>query len=117
MDGALNASSPLDGMGWDGLGCRPPARCVAQESLAKIVVALGLKVDARDAAHPDARTALKAVLRAWLPLGDAVLGMAAEHLPCPRVRPRCPHGKRLLPRSSSSEKGQDGECVLHCMRL
>lgn len=56
-----------------------------QEPLAKIVAALGLKVDARAAAHPDARTALKAVLRAWLPLSDAVLGMAVQHLPCPTV--------------------------------
>lgn len=32
---------------------------------------------------PDARTVLRAVLRAWLPLSEAVLGMAVEHLPSP----------------------------------
>ncbi len=35
-------------------------------------------------AHPEARTALKSVLRAWLPLSEAVLGMVVEHLPNPR---------------------------------
>ncbi len=35
-------------------------------------------------AHPEPRTALRAVLRAWLPLSEAVLGMAVEHLPDPR---------------------------------
>ena len=34
-------------------------------------------------AHPDARTVLRAVLKAWLPLSEAVLCMAIEHLPDP----------------------------------
>ena len=34
-------------------------------------------------AHPETRTALRAVLKAWLPLSEAVLGMAVEHLPSP----------------------------------
>lgn len=34
-------------------------------------------------AHPDTRTVLRAVLKAWLPLSEAVLGMAVEHLPDP----------------------------------
>ena len=34
-------------------------------------------------AHPDTRTALRAVLKAWLPLSEAVLSMAVEHLPDP----------------------------------
>jgi ribosome assembly protein 1 len=35
------------------------------------------------AAHP--RAAVKAVLKAWLPLSEAVLGMAVTHLPSPDV--------------------------------
>ena len=34
-------------------------------------------------AHPDARTVLRAVLKAWLPLSEAVLSMGVEHLPDP----------------------------------
>lgn len=34
-------------------------------------------------AHSDARTVLRAVLKAWLPLSEAVLSMAVEHLPDP----------------------------------
>ncbi|GLC55413.1 hypothetical protein PLESTB_000984700 [Pleodorina starrii] len=33
--------------------------------------------------HPDPRQALRSVLRAWLPLSEAVLGMAAAQLPSP----------------------------------
>ena len=33
--------------------------------------------------HPDARTVLRSVLKAWLPLSEAVLSMAVEHLPDP----------------------------------
>ena len=39
-------------------------------------------------AHPERRTALQSVLRAWLPLSEAVLGMVVEHLPNPR-QARC----------------------------
>lgn len=34
-------------------------------------------------AHPDPRTVLRSVLKAWLPLSEAVLGMAVQHLPDP----------------------------------
>jgi len=33
--------------------------------------------------HPDSRTVLRSVLKAWLPLSEAVLSMAVEHLPDP----------------------------------
>ncbi len=33
--------------------------------------------------HPDARTVLRSVLKGWLPLSEAVLSMAVEHLPDP----------------------------------
>lgn len=36
-------------------------------------------------AHPDARTVLRTVLRGWLPLSEAVLSMAVQHLPDPAV--------------------------------
>ena len=50
-----------------------------------MVAGLGLAVSDKALAHPDARVALRTVLRAWLPLSDAVLGMAVEHLPDPAV--------------------------------
>lgn len=34
-------------------------------------------------AHPDARTVLRSVLKSWMPLSEAVLSMAVEHLPDP----------------------------------
>lgn len=34
-------------------------------------------------AHPDARTVLRSVLKAWMPLSEAVLSMAVDHLPDP----------------------------------
>lgn len=42
------------------------------------------QVPAKALASPEARTALRAVLRAWLPLSEAVLGMAVAQLPNPR---------------------------------
>ena len=41
------------------------------------------QVTDRMLAHPDARTALRTVLKAWLPLSEAVLSMAVQHLPDP----------------------------------
>lgn len=53
--------------------------------------------------RPDPRGALKAVLRAWLPLSEAVLGMAVTHLPSPLAAApaRIPH---LLSGSSINTK-------------
>ena len=42
-----------------------------------------LQVTDRMLAHPDARTVLRSVLKAWMPLSEAVLSMAVEHLPDP----------------------------------
>ena len=42
------------------------------------------QVPAKAMASPEARTALRAVLRTWLPLSEAVLGMAVAQLPSPR---------------------------------
>lgn len=44
---------------------------------------LSTQVPAR-ALEGDARQALRSVLRAWLPLSEAVLGMAVEHMPSPQ---------------------------------
>lgn len=43
--------------------------------------------------HPDAKTALRAVMRGWLPLSEAVLSMAVEQLPSPleAAPERLPH--------------------------
>lgn len=51
-----------------------------------MVAGLHLGVSDKVLGHPDARSALRAVLRAWLPLPAAVLGMAVAHLPDPAVR-------------------------------
>lgn len=51
-----------------------------------MVAGLHLDVGAKVLGHPDPRVALRAVLHAWLPLPEAVLGMAVEHLPDPAVR-------------------------------
>lgn len=42
-----------------------------------------MQVTERMLAHPDPRTVLRSVLKAWLPLSEAVLGMAVQHLPDP----------------------------------
>ncbi|GFR43096.1 hypothetical protein Agub_g3927, partial [Astrephomene gubernaculifera] len=44
---------------------------------------LGPLLAPRALEHPDPRQALRSVLRAWLPLSEAVLGMAAARLPSP----------------------------------
>ncbi|GIL67389.1 hypothetical protein Vafri_20793, partial [Volvox africanus] len=44
---------------------------------------LGALVPNKALEHPDPRQALRSVLRAWLPLSEAVLGMAAAQLPSP----------------------------------
>ncbi|DBA75465.1 TPA: hypothetical protein ACH3X1_010720 [Trebouxia sp. C0004] len=52
--------------------------------LSKAVKSLGLtQITDRVLMHPDARTVLRSVLKAWLPLSEAVLSMAVEHLPDP----------------------------------
>ena len=63
--------------------------------------ALGAQVDVRGLARMESRAALRAVLRAWLPLAEAVLGMSVEVLPHPRdAAPlRTPH---LLPQISTT---------------
>lgn len=42
-----------------------------------------VQVTDRMLAHPDSRTVLRSVLKAWLPLSEAILSMAVEHLPNP----------------------------------
>ncbi|KAK9794308.1 hypothetical protein WJX73_002877 [Symbiochloris irregularis] len=62
--------------------CTPGAD--TQAILTKIVKALQLtQVPAKAVAHSDAKAALKAVMRSWLPLSEAVLNMVAQHLPDP----------------------------------
>jgi ribosome assembly protein 1 len=54
--------------------------------LTKIVQGLQLtRVSERMIQHGDARSALRSVLRRWLPLSEAVLGMATLHLPSPKT--------------------------------
>ncbi|CAL8464184.1 g3719 [Coccomyxa elongata] len=62
--------------------------------LGKIVKGLSLsQVSEKAISHPDAKTALRAVMRGWLPLSEAVLNMAAEQLPSPleAAPERVPH--------------------------
>jgi hypothetical protein len=61
--------------------CDPGADVAA--ILAPIVKGRGLGQVTPKALAGDARQALRSVLRAWLPLSEAVLGMATEHLPSP----------------------------------
>ncbi|KAL4448964.1 hypothetical protein ABPG77_007681 [Micractinium sp. CCAP 211/92] len=76
--------------------------------LGRIVQGLGLAgVPPRALQHPDARAALRSVLRAWLPLSEAVLSMAAEHLPSP-VDAAPERFSRLLPPRQEQLKIQSG---------
>ncbi|WIA32200.1 hypothetical protein OEZ86_003049 [Tetradesmus obliquus] len=67
----------------------------AKAVLGPIVTSRGLspQVPAKLLEGGDPRAALKAVLRAWLPLSEAVLGMTVEHLPSPAAAAplRLPH--------------------------
>lgn len=74
--------------------------------LEKIVRSLGLqeRVPDKVLGHPDARQALRSVLRAWLPLSEAVLGMAFQHLPSP-VSAAPERLSRLLPPRTAALKG------------
>ncbi len=74
-----------------------------------MVAGLRLDVSAKALGHPDARTALRAVLRAWLPLSDAVLGMAVAHLPDPAVGCCSLHVPLALPVPLTS--GKDIHCA------
>lgn len=70
-------------------------------------------------AHPDTRTVLRAVLKAWLPLSEAVLSMAVEHLPDPAT---AAPGRlaRLLPSQQLHLKGvgvsKDLQKVCACLQ-
>jgi len=44
---------------------------------------LGGQVPARALEHPEPKQALRAVMRAWVPLSEAVLAMAVVHMPSP----------------------------------
>ncbi len=48
-----------------------------------VPVRSSLQVPERVLQAGDARAALRAVLRSWLPLSEAVLGMATQHMPSP----------------------------------
>ena len=74
--------------------------------LTKIIQGLGLqgRVPERVLAGTDGRAALRAVLRAWLPLSEAVLGMASKHLPSP-VESAPERFSRLLPPRREALKG------------
>lgn len=73
--------------------------------LGKMVQGLGLpQTLERAIQHSDARTALRSVLRAWLPLSEAVLGMAADKLPSP-VAAAPLRVSRLLPPRADALKG------------
>jgi len=54
-----------------------------KDRIDKIVSSLGLKLSARDTRHTDPRSHLQAVLRQWLPLSDAILGMVSVKHPSP----------------------------------
>jgi ribosome assembly protein 1 len=80
------------------------------ERVSKIVTSLNLenKVNKRDMAGKDGKLKLQAVMRAWLPLSSAVLGMVVRALPSPieaqknRVERLWPAIKRSLLSSPSS---------------
>lgn len=54
-----------------------------KEKIKKITSALGLKMTPREFSHTDRTVQLAAIFTQWLPLADAVLKMAAHHLPSP----------------------------------
>ncbi|KAK9818827.1 hypothetical protein WJX74_007698 [Apatococcus lobatus] len=66
--------------------------------------------------HPDAKQALKTMLRAWLPLSDAVLGMALEQLPDPRqsMQERTPHLLPPLPPAAVSLSAATRKSIHAC---
>eukprot|EP00873_Tetraselmis_striata_P038957 jgi/Tetstr1/459221/TSEL_000031.t1 len=69
---------------WRAYGVLGSGREEAQATLAQMVKSLGLtSVTDKDLRHSDVKYALKAVLRAWLPLSEAILGMVTEQLPSP----------------------------------
>ena len=74
--------------------------------LGKMVANLGLQdmVSERALAHPDPKVALRSVMRAWIPLSEAILGIGVQHLPSPvaAAKLRLP---RLLPARSTALKG------------
>ncbi|CAK0786123.1 hypothetical protein CVIRNUC_009336 [Coccomyxa viridis] len=62
--------------------CGPGAE--AKTILGKVVKGLGLQhVSDKALAQADPKAALRAVMKSWLPLSEAVLGMAVEQLPDP----------------------------------
>jgi len=73
--------------------------------LGKVIQGLGLQgIPERALSTPDARSALRSVFRVWLPLSEAVLGMAKECLPSPaQAAPE--RVIRLLPPREDALKG------------
>ena len=54
-----------------------------KDKIERIIASLELKLSARDTRNTDPRTNLQAILRQWLPLSNAILGMVATRLPSP----------------------------------
>ncbi len=73
--------------------------------LGRIIQGLDLQgITERALSTPDARSALRSVLRVWLPLSEAVLGMAQQCLPSPAAA--APERvARLLPSRKDALKG------------
>ena len=72
------------------------------------------QVPAKAAQHPDRRTALRTIMRAWLPLSACVLDMVVAELPDPReaAPERLP---RLLPPPSLQHLRPEQVQVLSCL--
>ena len=64
-----------------------------QATLGPIIRGRHLSLPSKALDHPDPRQALRAVLKAWLPLSETVLAMAVAHLPSPVAAApfRAPH--------------------------
>ena len=88
----------------------------AQPVLSQIVKSRGLSslVPTRALEQSDLRQALRAVMRAWLPLSEAVLGMAVNKLPGPseaapyRITRLLHSSRHDRSRNTTNQKGQAG---------
>jgi len=89
---------------WKAYGCLDGGH---QSVLAGLCDKLKLGEAVRKAVHhADARVALRALMRGWLPLSDAVLGMGVRFLPDPRAAAGVRVG-RFLPALVGGDRGRN----------
>ena len=114
----LYAAAEAEAAAGSGEGAAAAAAAAGVKSLAEMATSLGVshQVPPRDLSGQDRRVALRAVLRAWLPLSTCILDMVVQQLPDPRAaaQHRMPVLSARSPDLSDAENERLDSCLAAC---